>query len=227
MLVGHFSDLHGDLGPLMYRDRNQKPDLWIWTGDMLPEDITRPMSKQPAVQHAWLIKHMNFFQSVFTDKPLLVVAGNHDWIDVVPWMKGAGIDARAVTLQIQEVLGFTYAGFPWITPVDNPPKDCEGKLIKWNNERFPGEMQDSMDSFFAGPTPELLITHSPPNDILDRARSGRHFGIPSLANKLLFGYNEVRYHFFGHIHESRGTLTEAGIFFSNAATGLQFIEVRK
>ena len=47
---------------------------------MLPEDIARPMSKQPAVQQSWLMKHLDFFKSVFTTKPVLVVDGNHEWI---------------------------------------------------------------------------------------------------------------------------------------------------
>ncbi len=224
VLIGHFSDLHGNLAPLR-GTLEREPDLWISTGDILAEDRQRPISKQAAVQHDWITKYLEFFKRRFGDKPVLMVNGNHCWIDPVPRFQEAGIDARAVDLRVQKVLGLTYAGFPYINPVDNPAEDVDGKKIKWNYERFAGEMQELVDTFFSQETPELLITHSPAAGILDKADSGLRYGISPLASKLFFSYHEVRYHFFGHIHQSAGMIKEGGITFSNASCRLQFVEV--
>ena len=77
----------------------------------------------------------------------------------MPFFTKAGIDARRVTTRNQQVLGLSYAGFPFIPPVENPPSDVDGKLIRWNYQLWPGEMQDLIDTMFAGETPDLLLTY--------------------------------------------------------------------
>lgn len=61
---------------------------------------------------------------------------------------------------------------------------------------------------------DIVITHEPPIMILDQS-AGRHWGNFPLLNRI----KEVkpRYHFFGHAHESYGTLNQNGIIFSNAS----------
>ncbi len=60
----------------------------------------------------------------------------------------------------------------------------------------------------------IVVTHEPPIMILDQS-AGRHWGNFPLLNRI----KEVkpRYHFFGHAHESYGTLNQNGIIFSNAS----------
>ncbi len=223
--VGHFSDLHGDLRAL--HDNEVVPDVWAWTGDMLREDWYRPRGHQPAIQRAWLKKHKQDFKSYFRGKPVLLIGGNHDWIDPVPILLSAGIDVRQVTTKKQEILGITYAGFRNITWVDNTMHDCDGLAVRWMGESTPAELQVVVDEVFADP-PDLLLTHSPPHGVMDNGRFGGNFGIPALATALSYREHAIKVHAFGHIHE-RGGLAEAasiGVLFSNAATRLQFFEVK-
>ena len=61
---------------------------------------------------------------------------------------------------------------------------------------------------------DVVITHEPPVMILDES-SGTHWGNAPLRNRIF----EVkpRYHLFGHVHNSYGTIIQDGIVFSNAA----------
>lgn len=61
---------------------------------------------------------------------------------------------------------------------------------------------------------DIVVTHEPPIMILDQS-AGRHWGNFPLLNRI----KEVkpRYHFFGHAHESCGTLKQDDIIFSNGA----------
>ena len=62
---------------------------------------------------------------------------------------------------------------------------------------------------------DVLITHGPVFQVLDKTRSGQHVGCKDLLVKL----HEVRpkVHICGHIHEAYGTLNEGGTKFINAS----------
>jgi hypothetical protein len=62
---------------------------------------------------------------------------------------------------------------------------------------------------------DILVTHSPPEGILDRNR----WGEPCGCRDLLARVREVqpRLHIFGHIHEAAGQSHDAGTTFVNAA----------
>ncbi|MBQ7426216.1 MAG: metallophosphatase domain-containing protein [Prevotella sp.] len=61
---------------------------------------------------------------------------------------------------------------------------------------------------------DIVVTHEPPVMILDKS-SGTHWGNAHIRNRIL--QIEPRYHFFGHAHESYGTLKQNNIVFSNAS----------
>lgn len=63
---------------------------------------------------------------------------------------------------------------------------------------------------------DVLITHGPPDGILDRNRTGSCCG----CRELLYRVLEVkpRLHVFGHIHEAAGQTEIDGTRFVNAAT---------
>lgn len=65
---------------------------------------------------------------------------------------------------------------------------------------------------------EILVTHGPPYGILDQAKLGEseHVGCEELSKRVKELKN-LKYHIFGHIHGSRGTLTENGVTFINAS----------
>lgn len=61
---------------------------------------------------------------------------------------------------------------------------------------------------------DIVVTHEPPVMILDKS-SGKHWGNAPIRNRIL--QIEPRYHFFGHAHDSYGTLKQNNIVFSNAS----------
>jgi Icc-related predicted phosphoesterase len=65
---------------------------------------------------------------------------------------------------------------------------------------------------------QLLVTHGPPEGILDRTRRGE----PAGCRDLLLRVWEVRprLHVFGHIHEAAGRTDIDGVTFVNASTQL-------
>lgn len=62
---------------------------------------------------------------------------------------------------------------------------------------------------------EILVTHGPPQGILDMTFNGDFAGCDDLLEKIL--RSKVKAHFFGHIHEGRGTTYKHGKTFVNAA----------
>ncbi len=61
---------------------------------------------------------------------------------------------------------------------------------------------------------DVLVTHEPPAMILD-VTFGAHWGNEPLRGRVF--QVSPRYHLFGHAHEDNGTVTEAGIVFSNGS----------
>lgn len=62
---------------------------------------------------------------------------------------------------------------------------------------------------------DFLITHGPPQDILDRTKKGEAVGCKDLLDKVLA--IKPRFHLFGHIHEDYGRIKKDGIEFINAS----------
>jgi Icc-related predicted phosphoesterase len=63
---------------------------------------------------------------------------------------------------------------------------------------------------------DILITHVPPQSILDKNSRDEQCGCPQLTPRV----NEVkpRYHIFGHIHESYGILEFDGVTYINSSS---------
>jgi Icc-related predicted phosphoesterase len=139
-------------------------------------------------------------------KHKILVPGNHDF----PFQDQAGAAAFAITkahllIDAEVVIeGIKFYGSPWQPWFHdwafNAPKNGNLKDV-W------AKIPDDTD---------VLITHGPPKDILDRVdRGGYNVGCEDLAARVL----EVvpRAHIFGHIHESHGQLDLYGIKFRNVS----------
>lgn len=148
----------------------------------------------------------------------LVVPGNHDHEDLkttedlLGWTGAKTLGASNSEVEID---GIRFAGGPWMpisghSPAYSFERDDEWRYAKWA----------------ALPPCDVLITHCPPFGILDYARKlykhlahkgsrARHLGCEALLQRV----REVnpRYHFFGHVHESRGVETIGPTTFVNAA----------
>jgi len=62
---------------------------------------------------------------------------------------------------------------------------------------------------------EILITHTPPKDILDKSRSGKSIGCEELKKRLKS--LDLKFHIFGHVHASYGESIIEGTKFINAS----------
>ena len=62
---------------------------------------------------------------------------------------------------------------------------------------------------------DVLITHGPPQGILDKTVDGENVGCNALRNKVL----EIKplFHLFGHVHEAAGTMKNSNTLFANAS----------
>ncbi|CAK5272801.1 unnamed protein product [Mycena citricolor] len=67
---------------------------------------------------------------------------------------------------------------------------------------FSYEKADGIAAVAKFPQVDILMTHGPPLNVLDRTAKGAMAGCPSLANRV--SALRPRLHAFGHIHEARG-----------------------
>lgn len=138
---------------------------------------------------------------------IVMTVGNHEkgceanpqlWIDS---MKEIGV--KLLMHEAVEVEGYKVFGSPW-TPwfggwAYNYPR-IEGR-DRW--EVIP------LDT-------EILLTHGPPYGILDYVH-GEKVGCVDLHNKIVNDLSNLKYHMFGHIHETHGELQYKNINFINSS----------
>jgi len=83
--IVHFSDWHGELQPLPIGD------LYVCTGDMLPSSSAcMSVDREPErrFQREWIDEMAIEVGSLITKPaPLVVVRGNHDYIDLAPFFR--------------------------------------------------------------------------------------------------------------------------------------------
>lgn len=218
MLVAHTSDLHGDYSQIV--GCTEDVDLWIWTGDMLPNWgrpglSTEVRIKEVGRQRDYIYQHSQDFHRVMGDKTVLVVDGNHDFIDVGKTLRDVGLDAVSVGLDPVEVAGFKFVGFSAIPYI----------LGEWNGELDQASLLE-ISREAVSKDPDILLTHAPPKGVLSHVpQYNATFGIDGLLNLVLYSPT-IRYHMFGHVHECGCRTEERGnALFSNAAKGINFIEV--
>ena len=71
---------------------------------------------------------------------------------------------------------------------------------------------------------DILLTHGPPEGILDSVGHGQHAGCPQLLHRVQVA--EPQYHFFGHIHEEGGKqVTRGNTTFVNAAQHVMVVDI--
>jgi Icc-related predicted phosphoesterase len=142
---------------------------------------------------------------------VVVIAGNHDRVFTRDNSRARKILESGKTTYLEdsgcEIDGIRFYGTPWTF---NDAYDDEhwafgqrsepGLQKKW--EMIPRDV-------------DVLVTHSPPINILDRTWSKENVGSPSLLAEIA-GRIKPRVHVFGHIHEAYGTAQRDGTTFVNA-----------
>ena len=228
MKILHISDWHGD----MSLDSGDS-DIIVCSGDLLPNRSLGQRDRDSQVgkaslaaeknyQTAWVLKNIEKFKSLIGAKPFLFCPGNHDFINPVPLLKDAGLNAIDLENKREEVLGFSFYGFPYINYI----------VGEWQYELIPTELAAKTQEIPLE-TIDVLVAHCPPYGFLDMA-GGHKFGNSALSGRLYYGCEKwPRMILCGHLHPSFGIIElpnggERGhCIISNAATGARMLELKK
>ncbi len=209
MKILHVSDTHGILARL-----SEKADCVVHSGDLMPNK-TRGGPGEAAYQEQWIRRAMPTLVQWMRDTPLLWCAGNHDFFSPIPMMRAAGIDAYDLTNDVVEFGGHRFLGFPYVGYLGG----------EWNFECHPYQWEQrtvEMGSRIVTESVDVLVSHSPPRNILDEVR-GEHVGNPSINPIIESG--RLAAVLCGHIHEAAGVERVGWTVISNAACTQRVVEV--
>lgn len=218
MLIAHASDLHGSykvLGTVTGHD------VWVLSGDMLPtfgrgwgERIDPEAEKRH--QAVWWKHKSASVMSRLGGKPVVVVNGNHDFLNLAGLLKKSGYQGEVMDLSQGPATygGHTFAGF---------------RSVPWMDGEWAGEVHEFRDVVDAtmDADPTILVTHAPAAGILDQEEGMAHGGgISELTTALTYRPHRITHHLFGHLHGWGGhQVVEMGIHFVNSATCIQLVDV--
>lgn len=135
----------------------------------------------------------------------IFIAGNHDWLFETEPEKARRMTKGFTYLEDSavEIDGLSFYGSPWTIRYYEWAFMLERGVelaVKWNS------IPDRTD---------VLITHSPPQGILDRNGRGESAGCGDLLKRVRQVMPKV--HIFGHMHPSNGTEIIGETVFINAA----------
>lgn len=150
--------------------------------------------------------------------PVVVVRGNHDFIDLSTWIGGDVWEVNADSTRTFDFLGWKIGGFRGIKYIAG----------EWSDELMPDKMADIMDDLPLDI--EILVSHSPPTGVFDLFPNGigviKSGGVQELRDWLRMKQSvagPLELHCFGHVHESRNIDAIGKTTFSNAATTANMI----
>jgi predicted phosphodiesterase len=189
MRIVCISDTHG------LHDHVQVPDgdILIHAGDHCNHGRQSEVRKFDA----WLAKQPH--------RHKIFIAGNHDWpwqkqARYAPmWIKSGAIYLRDTAITIE---GVKLYGSPW------QPDFCNWAFNLPRGPLLAAKWQAIPDDT------DILVTHGPPLDILDRNSGDERTGCADLAHHV--GRVRPRLHVFGHIHDGYGVVELDGTTFVNA-----------
>lgn len=141
-------------------------------------------------------------------KHKIVIAGNHDRsVEFFPETYIPRIREHATYLDCSgcEFDKKTFWGSPW-TPFFHSDYWRFHTTTKEQRKKMWANIPDNLD---------LLITHGPPNRVLDKTLEGDYAGDIELL--LEIAVKVPRFHVFGHIHEGYGQRKEGSTTFINAS----------
>lgn len=213
MRVYHVSDMHGE-HRLLDKAGKVPPDAWIITGDFFPDSpygyVVR-CEETRKFQLQWWNRTSGTIKSKLLGAPVICVDGNHDAISLSGRLQSANIEVYQARPSAFILRGISFAGYPNV-PIINGT---------FNHESGAPEMRALAEQTITVDGPDVLVTHCPPNGILDRG-----YGCHELATRLKSGRHRVKHHFFGHIHECGGKTVELyGIEFHNSARNFQVFDI--
>ncbi len=147
-------------------------------------------------------------------KRKILIAGNHDWAFQLQAERIRELIPVSVTyLQDSsiELHGLKIYGTPW-----------QPRFYDWAFNLNRGPQMAEKWAMIPEDT-DILITHGPPNGILDEVETqfgSSHEGCEELRKRVegLAKAAKLKLHIFGHIHSGYGVYEEFGVKFVNAST---------
>ena len=180
---------------------NQHENLIIPHGDMLIHagDITSTGKREELIK-------FNDWLGLLPHQYKIVIAGNHDFYCEIYPQETKQILSNAVYLNDT---GITIEGLNiWGSPISPTFQDYAFMRNRGENIRKHWELIPS--------NTDILITHCPPFEILDKTNSGKNEGCEDLL-EIIQTRIKPQLHVFGHIHEAYGQTQIADTQYINAS----------
>lgn len=168
-------------------------------------------------QRKWCNEHpFRVEAGIPNDTPVVVVRGNHDFIDLNEWIGGNVWEVSQDSSLTTEILGLKIGGMRGINYIQG----------EWCDETSQEELMEIARKI---PTDiDILVSHAPGTGVLDYTRDG-NCGVNGIAAFILRKYylqgSELRAHFCGHVHEDIGVLQSGGTLYSNAADAVHVVNI--
>ncbi len=200
MIIDCISDLHG------YFPKLQGGDLLLIAGDLTARDEP----SQYVELKKWL-KSQDYSKKI-------VVGGNHDnFIQHLSNPQEFFEDAVYLCDTETEFEGLMIWGAPWTRNFLGQNPVCKAFGFDFETQML--EKFDLIPDYI-----DILITHSPPEGILDETSRRSRVGSSSLKSKVL-KMPKLKLHLFGHIHEGYGIEeVSSGLKFVNASYVNEYYE---
>ncbi len=213
MKVLHVSDTHGGM-PALAADG----DVVVHSGDLLPNRTYGIRPVEETFQAAWLTANATRLRAWLGSRPFLFCPGNHDYVDPVPALRAAGVDAHSLAERTLEIGGVRFYGFPWTA-----------EFCGWNWMCGPREMRErlapAVDLLDRGEI-DVFVGHGPMFGVLDRNADGERCGSKVVRDAMQIVRQPPRLFMHGHIHEAAGVQGwSRGMTVSNAATTQRVLEI--
>ena len=150
------------------------------------------------------------------DAPVIVVRGNHDFIDLGP-LFGGDVQEISKTYESHHACGLDIGGFRGINYIAG----------EWADETDPCKFYDILRS--VPKNMDVMVSHSPPYNILD-GRFNERWGIQAYAawitEQMYVEEKLPKLFCFGYIHNDYQVMSwDDGTTFSNAATTHNIIDI--
>ena len=226
MKILHISDSHGTFVDFwkIYNIQPESIDVVIHSGDILPNFSRGIRAIEEPRQTSWVEQNIGKFAEWFKNKPVLMVNGNHDFVNVARILNKAGLNVIDIFTNDPEgnpiavdFMGFRVYGSPWVP--------------RWTGE-WNYELDHDKEGFAVAEIidikPDIVVSHTPIRGVLDRNERGERCGSFEWANQLrdaeTNGYLPKAF-LCGHIHPSNGVIGWKSMIVSNAATTANVLEI--
>lgn len=234
--VLHSSDLHGAWSsPLRYPD--QSWDIWIDTGDFLPNATRGVATTELLYQKGWMTMDKLAFRK-WGQSMLERIYGSRD--EALRWLPTAS-RLPPFTGSVAKSLATWLAGRPMLCVPGNHDYFSLADALKkegaqaadltrgyaevgglrfaglrqinylegeWSGETKKEDLRDIVEQLM-GSNPDVLLTHAPPYGVLDyNKKEGVNHGVEAISNYILsYRPHNVKTVLFGHVHDDGGKVT--------------------